>query len=82
LLKLLVKQAKKIGRRPVDEETLLIAGLDDDLRACSRFITLFFGVSSNRAVTVSSMIRTTLWRCSSRFTRRHTRVRISLNAIC
>jgi hypothetical protein len=23
----------------------------DDLRACSRFITLFFGVSSNRAAT-------------------------------
>ena len=28
LLKLLVKQAKKVGRRPVDEETLFIAGLN------------------------------------------------------
>ena len=30
LLKLLVKHAKKLGRRPVDEETLLIAGLDTE----------------------------------------------------
>ena len=28
LLKLLVKQSKKVGRRPVDEESLLIASLD------------------------------------------------------
>ena len=30
LLKLLVKQSKKVGRRPVDEESLLIAGLDTE----------------------------------------------------
>ena len=30
LLKLLVKQSKKVGRHPVDEESLLIAGLDTE----------------------------------------------------
>ena len=92
LLKLLVKQSKKLGRRPVDEQILLIAGLDTERvrsapvhhskKLCLRFISAearrftgvlafyhlpVFGVSSNRAVMVSSMMPMTFSRCSSRF---------------